>query len=292
MTFSYTATVRRTAAYDGTTVSAPDPIFRRVTNSVDVRFRYTGPRGTISTVADLSTPSGWHSTSTLTEAASTTGGGGFQTVRLDLARLEARAQAAASVTGIPVGQVTVAVTPTVRTATGAPFAPTLRLSLTPMQLSLVGGPTSLTVTEATPASIPATPRRGMAVAGLELSVPTARTVSSLMLLAGLVGAAGILCWSRRARQLSEGAAIRRRYAALLAEVEPLADVPGRPVVDVPTMATLAKLAERYGLLILHWAQDAADIFVVQDITTTYRFRAGSGVATTQPRTGTESVQPR
>ncbi|MCW2600464.1 MAG: peptidase, partial [Frankiales bacterium] len=42
MTFSYTAAVGRTPAYDGTTASSPDPVFRKLANDVDVHFTYTG----------------------------------------------------------------------------------------------------------------------------------------------------------------------------------------------------------------------------------------------------------
>jgi hypothetical protein len=46
------------------------------------------------------------------------------------------------------------------------------------------------------------------------------------------------------------------------------------VVDFPT---LAKLAERYELLVLHWRRSDVETFVVQDQGTTYRYRTGVGV---------------
>jgi hypothetical protein len=47
---------------------------------------------------------------------------------------------------------------------------------------------------------------------------------------------------------------------------------GRPIIDVTTFPVLAKLAERYGLLILHWARSGGETFVVQDENTTYRYQ--------------------
>ena len=44
------------------------------------------------------------------------------------------------------------------------------------------------------------------------------------------------------------------------------------MVDVPDFAALAKLAERYGLLMMHWTRSGIDTYVVQDEGTTYRFR--------------------
>src|SRR5439155_6667766 len=62
MTFSYQATVPRTPAYDSTTVTSPDPIFRKTTNTVRVRFSYQGQPGTLQVDAELSNAFGWHST--------------------------------------------------------------------------------------------------------------------------------------------------------------------------------------------------------------------------------------
>ncbi|MDT4987952.1 MAG: hypothetical protein QOI74_2046, partial [Micromonosporaceae bacterium] len=61
LTFSYTATVARTPAYDSTTVHSPDPVFRRLTNTVDLQLAYRGSPGSISVAAEISTPTGWHS---------------------------------------------------------------------------------------------------------------------------------------------------------------------------------------------------------------------------------------
>jgi hypothetical protein len=55
--------------------------------------------------------------------------------------------------------------------------------------------------------------------------------------------------------------------------------PGRAPIDVTDFATLAKLAERYGLLILHWSRSGVETFIVQDENTTYRYRTGDTKAT-------------
>ena len=61
MAFSYTAVVARTPAYDGTAVRSPDPVFRRLTNTVDPHLAYQGDAGqngsaSVSVNAALSTP--------------------------------------------------------------------------------------------------------------------------------------------------------------------------------------------------------------------------------------------
>ncbi len=51
--------------------------------------------------------------------------------------------------------------------------------------------------------------------------------------------------------------------------------PHRPVIDVAEFGTLVKLAERYGLLILHWTRSDIDTFLVHDDASTYRYRVGA-----------------
>ena len=139
MDFSYTAAVGQSPAYDGTTAHSPDPVFRKLTNTVDVHFTYHGEPGTVTVTADLSTPGGWHSTRPARRTRRLHGNDYEGSVRLDLTALEAKAQAASAVTGLPAGPLTIALTPQVTSATGTEFQPELKLNLTPLQLALTGG---------------------------------------------------------------------------------------------------------------------------------------------------------
>jgi hypothetical protein len=53
---------------------------------------------------------------------------------------------------------------------------------------------------------------------------------------------------------------------------------GRPVVDVTEFATLARLAESYGLMVLRWSHSQVETFIVQDQGITYRYRTRAGVS--------------
>jgi hypothetical protein len=281
MTFAYSAQVPRTAAYDGTTASSPDPIFRNLANTVEVRYTYRGTPGTITMTALLSTAGGWHS-SVLLKAATPVAGTQYDgAVQLNLSALAARAQAAAAVTGLPESQVLLTLAPTVTPTTGKAFEPTLALDLTPLQLALAGGPSTLTVTDsATKTSSTVLAPPALSLMGHQLAVSNARPLSLWLLLLSLLTATGTALMARQARRLEEGAVIRRRYGSLLVVVQPISTPPGRPLVDVTEMKTLAKLAERYGLLILCWTRSGVETFVVQDESTTYRYRAGT--ATSSP----------
>lgn len=291
MDFSYTADVGHSPAYDGTAANSPDPVFRKLTNTVDVHFAYHGEPGTVLVAADLSTPGGWHSTIPLAVPATFTGDDYEGSIRLDLAALEAKAQAASAATGLPSGPLSIVLTPQVTTVAGAEFRPTLSLNLTPLQLTLAGAPEALTVTDTATTQQTALAPRMLALNGVGISAATARAVSAVLLLAALAIGAVILTFARRTQPGDEGTAIRRRYAALLVRVHPMSAPQGRPVIDVTTFPTLAKLAERYGLLVLHWARSGVETFVVQDENITYRYRAGSGPAPAEPPALLVDVQP-
>jgi hypothetical protein len=111
--------------------------------------------------------------------------------------------------------------------------------------------------------------------GVGINAATARAVSAVLLLAALAIGVIFMIFARRIGPADEAAAIRRRYAALLVRVHPMPAPQGRPLIDVTTFPTLAKLAERYGLLVLHWNRSGVETFIVQDENITYRYRAGT-----------------
>ncbi|WP_162254927.1 signal peptidase I [Arthrobacter sp. Soil762] len=278
MKFAYTADVGRTAAYDGTTATSPDPIFRKLANRVDVTFTYEGDPGTVAVAAELTSPSGWHSTVPLAGPESFTGNSYEGTVTLDLNALEDKAEAAAAVTGVSAAPVSIALMPQVTTASGAEFKPKLPLNLTPIQLSLTGGEQALTVTDSATSQQTVLAPRTIGFNGWNITAATARAVSGVLLLAVIVAGTVLLVLGRRTAALDEAAGIRRRYSSLLVRVHPMTAPQGRPVIDVTSFATLAKLAERYGLLVLHWNRSGVETFIVQDESTTYRYRAAGGRA--------------
>lgn len=287
MDFSYTADVGQTPAYDGTTAHSPDPVFRKLADTVDVHFTYHGEPGSVTVAAELSTPEGWHSTVPLADAAAFTGTRYEGTVRLDLSAFDAKAKAASAATGIAASQIAITVTPQVTTTSGADFHPELKLNLTPLQLSLANGEKDLTVTDTSTVQHAVVVPRTLGINGWNITAATARIISVVLLLAALTTAAVVVVFARRTAPGDEAAAIRRRYAALLVRVHPMPAPQARPVIDVTTFATLAKLAERYGLLVLHWTRSGVETFVVQDENITYRYRAGASAS--EPDVGANLV---
>ncbi len=225
----------------------------------------------------LTTASGWHATFPLAAPKAFTDSRYDGTARLDLAALERRAQAAAAVTGLPADQLVVAVTPQVTGADGTSFAPTLRLALDRFALKLADDVKALTATDSTEVRRTALVPRTLSVLGRTFRVADGRVLSEVLLLAALLAGMTALVL-RRFAPASESAAIHSRYAQLLVPVHPMPAPAGRPVVDVTAFATLVRLAERYGLLVLHWTRSDVETFLVQDDGTTYRYRTGAAVA--------------
>lgn len=274
MDFSYSAQVPASPVYDGTTVTAPQPVFRALVDVVDVSYAYAGPAGTLSVVAELSAPSGWRATVPL--SGSTAVGATHQgTVRLDLPQIEQRADAAAQVIGVPAGTVTVAVVPTVTLDGGGRFAPRLELALDDLALKSLG---ELTARETTSTSGTRATATRLSLFGRGIDVATARLVGPAAVALALLAGAVLAAVGRLSGPVAESERVRRRYRSLVLPVLPIALAPGRPVVDVPDVDSLATLAERYGLLVLTWSRGGVDTYVVQDEGTTYRYRHG-GVST-------------
>lgn len=265
MVFSYSASVPRSAAYDGTVAMAPDPIFRRLAQRVELRMQYRGQPGTFSADAAVSTGNGWHTTVPLITPSGFTGRSYTARITLDLRAIDARARAAAKAIGVAVDTVTIAVSARVRGATD--FTAPLRLVMTPQALSLIGGAATLAVNSPDSESTTVVARR----VGF-LTAAAARSWAVFLMIVAAGGAVAVFVLSRRSAGLRTRAEIERRYPQLLVHVEPMTSPPGKPVVNVDNFPALVRLAERYGQMILTWRRPDADDFVVRDEGITYRYR--------------------
>ncbi|MBL7254995.1 hypothetical protein JKJ07_11795 [Actinoplanes sp. LDG1-01] len=271
-TFSYSARVPPSPAYDGTTVTSPDPVFRRLTDRIDLRTRYEGPPGTFALGAELTNGTGWRTTMALVPAQQFTGSAYQRTVRLDLKALSDRAAAASRATGVGVGNpIAIELRSLVSSAGIAPFTATTRFEMNDVQLIVVAGSSLSSSAGATPATT--VQAREVAIFGHQvMNASTARSYAILAFLTAMAGALLIYLRTRRNEPPRTRAEIERRHQHLLVHVEPMNSPPGKPVVNVDSFPALVKLAERYGQMILTWRRPDADDFVVRDEGITYRYR--------------------
>ncbi|MGX6605853.1 DUF5305 family protein [Micromonosporaceae bacterium Da 78-11] len=290
MTYSYSAKVPSSPAYDGTTVTSPEPIFRKLAQKVDVHLRYVGHPGSLAVTVDLSDGSGWHTTMQIAPAKKFTGDSYDVTVALDLDVFDKRAQAAADAIGTRPGPLVIALESRV-TATGEQaFAAPLTFNLAPLALTLAKGAGSLVVDSSTPtAGATVVPRTIEVLDHPIMTAAGARAYAVLLLLGALLGAVAIALVARRDTPVRTRAEIERRHPQLLVHVEPMASPPGKPVVNVDNFPALVKLAERYGQMILTWSRPDADDFVVRDEGITYRYRSPLDGAPTGPDVTAELV---
>jgi signal peptidase I len=86
MTFTYSAKVPKSPAYDTTMVTSPEPIFRKLAQRVDVQMRYSGHPGAFDAYLTMSDGRGWHTSSELAASKDFSGRSYIGTVTLDLSR--------------------------------------------------------------------------------------------------------------------------------------------------------------------------------------------------------------
>lgn len=247
MDFAYSAPVAASPAYDGTTVTSPAPLFRKLVEEVELKYTYHGDPGQISVAAELSAASGWRAQVPLHDAVTTDGSKHTATIDLDLGALQTRANAAARAIAIPSAQTEVTIVPAVETVDGKTFSPRLTFVLTDLKFELAEGASSLAATESTTApDQPLTPTINLA--GRDISVSSLRTTSAVLALGGLLALAGIIVLSRRGpttKPPPSGASTPP--CSSTSNPSPPRHQARRRRRRLPT---LARLAERYGLLIL------------------------------------------
>jgi signal peptidase I len=274
MTFSYSAEVPRSAAYDGTTVYSPEPVYRNLADLVDLTMAYQGLPGRIETRARLSAASGWHTTMQLSQPRRFTAARYTDSIQLDLKAFDEKARAASEAIGADVGALTIAVTAYVRHDDDSRFEPSVSFGLAPLQLTLAGGADSLVVNRSGSAGGLTLQARQIGVFGQDLfTAAQARRYAASLLLAAVALAGAIAAVALRHVPLRTREQIERRYPHLLVPVEPMPSPPGKPVVIVDSFPALVRLAEKYGQMILTWTRpDNAEDFVVRDDGVTYRYR--------------------
>lgn len=268
MDFSYSATIPSTPAYQGTEITSPNPVFRKLANIVDVTYVYRGPPGTITPQVVLSTTGGWRWTvpmgTPVDTGAASAGDGYTGTIALDLNALEAQAKAGTQAAGLPLSDVTITVDPKVTLPAGD-FVPELPLTLTKDTLSPVGGADAkFQVTDATTVQNTVMKPNSVKLLVVSIGIRPLRMISALMLLVGLVGLAVL-----RRFGPSGPVAPAARHGDLIVPVSAVS-APAGVVIDVDDVDELVKIAKRYALLVLHWTDPNVDVYFVQDERTMYR----------------------
>lgn len=279
--FSYTANVAPGATYESRTVRSGEPVYLQLVHRLDVAFAYdlqaapaSGIAGTARLDAVLHDDEGWRHTLVLTPTRSFSGTRTAVRGVLDLRRIQSVIAAFERQTGVhnTVYHVTldarvavhgtVAAQPLVTT-----FSPKLALNMDAYRL-VVLQPGALA--QSIGGSGTRSDTAYLHAAGRSFSVADVRRVAKVLGLAGLVltllGGAFMLT----GRRDLEAARILRKYDDWIVDVLP---DPRRSSDErrVPSMAALARLAQRYERLIMHEQRDGADAFLVEDDGVVYAY---------------------
>ncbi|MFT3892696.1 MAG: signal peptidase I [Anaerolineales bacterium] len=286
--FSYSSPAPQ-GVYDSNTIKSGDPIFPKLTCSVDVNFQYTfigqeaqNITGTYQLTATISeTISGWRRIVPLQEETTFNGNAFGTSAKLNLCQIETLLQSMETGTDFRPGSYILTVSPNIKVigdlsghALDSTFAPQLTFAYDRVHFYLVQtdeqrNPLNpiMIGTISNSHSVPNT----ILLFGVELAIPLLRWFAVI----GLVGAlAGVTFLGVKLQELSkkdQSQFIRMRYNAMLVDIHQTMVVNKADIVDVTSIEDLAKLAEKFSGMILHAENSDSHAYYVRDGATTYRF---------------------
>jgi signal peptidase I len=285
-TFSYEASVTRSAVYPDGTVASGETVFTNLVRRLRVAFAYgfeasevSDVRGGVGLEAVVADGQGWSRSLPIRAEQPFSAGSARVEGVLDLRAVRAVVDRMKELSGSTATLFTVAVTPTVQVAgyAGAAvidetYRPTLVLQLDDVSLRPVQGaddaPPAFDVEEAGTATMRAP--REIALGVTTLSVESARTLAALGLVVSLlaVGGAGALVVRRAGTD--EAGRIQARYGSRI--VTARVEIPdGRWLTDVRSIDELARIAEHYDRVILRHVEAGGDAYLVDDGVAVYRY---------------------
>ncbi len=295
-TLSYEARVKPDAVYPDGAVDTGESVFVRRVDRLPVSFTYElgselplSVAGTAGLTAVLSDGGGWSRTLVLAAPAPLAGERATIAGILDLRRLLAMVERFERQTGTDASSYLVTLAPRVdvhgeiggaRIATA--FAPEVVLRLDDHRLTPDGSVDAETAfVHERDGSIAAARPNAIGLGRLSLNVATARVVALCGAALGLIGLVALLLFVRGPGRRDEPSRIARAYSSRLVSVSGLAQTEAPDSVDVGSIETLMRLAERHDGLVLH----ERGTYVLRDGQTAYRYRVGQTAATSEPPSG-------
>lgn len=286
--FSYSGAAPQ-GIYDANTIQSGDPIFPRLTCSVDIAFHYTliaseveDIAGTYQMTAILTEEvSGWRRIIPLQDETKFSGDNFGSTAKLDLCKLEALTQSLEGDTEFHPATYSLTIVPDIKVAGTlsthafeSTFNRGLMFRYDHIHFFLAreeeqGNP--LTITETGALIEEHMEDNTVSALGIEMAVSALRVISLLGLLASL---AGLIYLGLKLQQLTKNDSnllTRVKYGSMMIDVQRATPLQNAGVIEVKSLDDLAKLAERFNTIILHEAQDGVHSYFVQGEGSAYRF---------------------
>lgn len=307
--FSYAAAAPP-GLYDTPAVQTGEPIFRNLSKSLIVDFTYrleseepADLHGTYRLVAQLSLLNGWKRTIELQPEQPFSGGAFATHGVLDLAAIQTLIATLEAQTDLIRQQYVLAIVPEVRVAGTLAgqalqdtFAPRLEFRLDALQLQLLkdGHDDQKPLAPAKAGLLKrmrAEPNT-VALLGLSSAVPNARWIALAVFALALAGMGAVGMPLARAMRRDEVTRIQLKYGALMVDAAGGVQRGGARIIDLATMADLAKLAEKHGTPILHESAGPTHRYLVYDTAVAYRYQLRAGAARQDDAPAPTEMPPR
>ncbi|HET9222513.1 MAG TPA: signal peptidase I [Roseiflexaceae bacterium] len=288
-TFSYSATAPL-GVYDSDSVQTGEPVFRQLTDAVDVQFVYRlaaeqqfDVHGSSRLAAEVSDTSGWKRVIELQPSTEFSGASFTARGSIDLARVQALIDNFERQTGIQRQQYALALvasTAVEGTLSGQElrdeYAPRLEFLLDRQQLQLAQSSSDrdkpFVQSQQGLLKRSREQPNTLTLLGLTLEVADARRVALAGLCLALGGALLLGYLMSRAGQGDEPTRIQHKYGPLLIAIRDSQPGDSAVTIDVTTIDDLARLAEQHGLMIMHAQGSAEHSYFVYDGKLSYRYR--------------------
>ncbi len=297
--FSYAASAPQ-GVYDSNTLKSGDPIFTRLTCSVNINFQYNliasqaeNIAGTYQLTAIISEQvSGWQRILPLQEEAAFTGNSFGTSAKLDLCKMESLIQSMEQGTDFHPGSYTLTITPNLKMdgeisghALQSKFDQGLVFKYDRIHFYVVrdeeqSNAFSLTETGILPWDHEEA--NTMILFGSAFAISALRMISLLGLVISLTGLAWLGSKLQELSKHDREGFVRMRYGALMIDVQSAAALNGAGVVEVASIDDLAKLAERFHTVILHEGRGASHAYYVRGEGMAYRFALADGTESAVP----------
>ena len=285
--FSYSASAPA-GVYDSNAIKSGDPIFTKLTCSIDVNFQYTliaqqakNIAGTHQVTAIISEPiSGWQRIVPLEEETAFSGNGFSTKTKLNFCEIESLTQSMEVGTDFHPGSYALSIIPNIKIngevsgrALQTTFNPSLAFRYDRVHFYLERDEEQgnlFSFAEAGVLSEEQDVASTMPLFGTEVAIPALRLIALFGLAIAL---GGMLALGLRLQNLSRGDQekfIRMRYDSLIIDVQDATVISSSNVIDVTSIDHLAKLAERFNAMILHEFNENRHIYFVKGEGITYR----------------------
>lgn len=285
--FSYLASAPQ-GVYDSNSINSGDPIFPRLTCTVDLNLQYTliasqsaSIAGTYQLMAVIrEETSGWQRRVPLQEETAFSGTSFGTTAKLDLCKMESLVTSMEDETSFSSGLYTLSVGPNVKVngmvagqALQGTFNSGMEFVYNRVHFYLAKKEaidSTLNITETITIHSEHTEVNTVSFLGTELAIPTLRWLAITGLLVSLAGFVVLGIRLQNLANTDPAHFFHVRYDALLVDVQNV-DLDGSVPTDVMSINALAKLAERFNTVILHVTETDSHEYYVQSAGKTYRF---------------------